>query len=166
MEGWTVQETSAFEGQEIEDAQAKEFQDEIASLKSKLAYALADFDNYKKRCQREKEDAARKSIESLAKDIFPALDSFEMALSALDGNANNTVAIGINMAMDKLLKAMKKHGFEKVDVEIGSGFDVETCEAVSSEESSQESGTIVKVLCNAWKINSKLIRPAKVVVAK
>ena len=142
---------------------------EIAKLTSQLAYAQADLDNYKKRFQREKDNAVAKASESLANDIFPIVDSFEMAvetlkMSKLDGS--QPVLSGMQIVMSQLEAALEKHGFEKVGIKVGNAFDVNLCEAVSSEESQQAPGTVARVFCSGWLHNGKLVRPAKVAVAK
>ena len=144
-------------------------ENEVESLRAKLAYMAADFDNYKKRCQREKEEMASLSSKELAEDIFPIIDTFQIAqetLSAADFNSHSSVTAGINMVMNDLINALKKHGFDKVEVNVGDTFDVNTSEALISEESNLEHGLVTRVYCCGWVQNGKLIRPAKVAVAK
>ena len=129
----------------------------------------ADFDNYKKRCQREKEEMASLASKEFAEDIFPIIDNFQIAqatLSAADVNSHSNVTAGINMVMNDLTNALKKHGFDKIEVKVGDAFDVNTSEALISEESNLEHGLVTRVYCCGWVQNGKLIRPAKVAVAK
>ena len=75
--------------EQIEAANAEiALKDEVASLKSKLAYMAADFDNYKKRCQREKVDIISSASRELAEDIFPIIDNFQMAQATLSSFHN------------------------------------------------------------------------------
>ena len=156
--------------EQIEAANAKiALENEVESLRTKLAYMTADFDNYKKRCQREKEEMASLASKELAEDIFPIIDNFQIAqaaLSAADVNSHSSVTAGINMVMNDLINALKKHGFDKIEVKVGDAFDVNTSEAVSLEESNLEHGLVTRVYCCGWVQNGKLIRPAKVAVAK
>ena len=156
--------------EQIEAANAEiALENEVESLRTKLAYMVADFDNYKKRCQREKEDIVFSASKELAEDIFPIIDNFQIAqetLSAANFNSHSSVTTGINMVINDLINALKKHGFYKVEVKVGDAFDVNTSEAVSSEESNLEHGLVTKVYCCGWVQNGKLIRPAKVAVAK
>lgn len=77
MEEVVSSELSDVAVEQIEDAKSTNaLKDEVASLKSKLAYMVADFDNYKKRCQREKVDIISSASEDLAKEIFPIVDNF------------------------------------------------------------------------------------------
>ena len=156
--------------EQIEAANAEiALENEVESLRTKLAYMAADFDNYKKRCQREKEEMASLASKELAEDIFPIIDTFQIVqetMSAADVNSHSSVTAGINMVMNDLANALKKHGFDKVEVKVGDAFDVNTSEALISEESNLEHGLVTKVYCCGWLQNGKLIRPAKVAVAK
>ena len=156
--------------EQIEAANAEiALENEVESLRTKLAYMAADFDNYKKRCQKEKEEIASLASKELAEDIFPIIDTFQIAqetMSAADVNSHSSVTAGINMVMNDLVNALKKHGFDKVDVKVGDAFDVNTSEALISEESNLEHGIVTKIYCCGWLQNGKLIRPAKVAVAK
>ena len=155
---------------QIEAANAKiALENEVESLRTKLAYMAADFDNYKKRCKREKEEIASLVSKEIAEDIFPIIDNFQIAqatLSADDFNSQSNVTAGINMVMNDLINALNKHGFDKIEVKVGDAFDVNTSEALISEESNLEHGLVTRVYCCGWVQNGKLIRPAKVAVAK
>ena len=70
------------------------------------------------------------------------------------------------MVMNDLTNALKKHGLDKIEVKVGDAFDVNTSEALISEESNLEHGLVTRVYCCGWVQNGKLIRPAKVAVAK
>ena len=156
--------------EQIETANAEiALENEVESLRTKLAYMAADFDNYKKRCQREKEEIISSASKKIAEDIFPIIDNFQIAqatLSTADFNSHSSVTAGINMVMNDLTNALKKHGFDKIEVKVGDTFDVNTSEALISEESNLEHGLVTKVYCCGWLQNGKLIRPAKVAVAK
>lgn len=156
--------------EQIEAANAQiALEDEAKILRKKLAYMAADFDNYKKRCKREKEEIVSSASKEIAKDIFPIIDNFQIAqetLSSVDFNSHSNVTAGINMVMNDLINALKKHGFDKVEVKVGDAFDVNTSEALISEESNLEHGLVTRVYCCGWVQNGKLIRPAKVAVAK
>ena len=156
--------------EQIESVNAEiALEDEVKSLRTKFAYMAADFDNYKKRCQREKEEIVSSASKEIAEDIFPIIDNFQIAqatLSAADFNSHSSVTAGINMVMNDLANALKKHGFDKIDVKVGDAFDVNTSEALISEESNLEHGLVTRVYCCGWVQNGKLIRPAKVAVAK
>ena len=156
--------------EQIESVNAEiALEDEVKSLRTKLAYMVADFDNYKKRCQKEKEKIVSSASKEIAEDIFPIIDNFQIAqatLSTADFNSHSSITAGINMVMNDLTNALKKHGFDKIEVKVGDAFDVNTSEALISEESNLEHGLVTRVYCCGWVQNGKLIRPAKVAVAK
>lgn len=135
--------------EQIEAANAEiALENEVESLRTKLAYMAADFDNYKKRCQREKEEIVSSASKELAEDIFPIIDNFQIAqatLSVVDFNSHSSVMAGISMVMNDLTNALNKHGFGKVEVKVGDAFDVSTSEALISEESNLEHGLVTKV---------------------
>lgn len=135
--------------EQIETANAEiALENEVESLRAKLAYMAADFDNYKKRCQREKEDIVSSASKEFAEDIFPIIDNFQIAqatLSAADFNSHSSVTAGINMVMNDLANALKKHGFDKIEVKVGDAFDVNTSEVLISEESNLEHGLVTRV---------------------
>ena len=168
MEEVVSSELSDVAVEQIEDAKSTNaLKDEVANLKSKLAYMIADFDNYKKRCQREKVDIISSASEDLAKEIFPIVDNFQMAKAALeDANVDSNVASGVNMVMNDLVNVLNKHGFMKVKVNVGDMFDIDKCEAISSEESELDENAIVRIYSTGWMHNGKVIKPAKVSVAK
>lgn len=152
-----------------EAAEVNMLREEVDSLKTKLAYSYADFDNYKKRVAKDNILLADKAEESFANDIFSVIDSFDMAIDTMksvDASNGSDVMAGMQMIMKQFEAALEKHGFKKVDVKVGDQFDVNKCEAVSSEESIHETNTIVRIYCSGWTHNGKLVRPAKVVVAR
>lgn len=141
---------------------------ENADLKSKLAYCMADFINYKKRAEQEKAKAAVAAVEDFAKDLFPHIDNFDTVVRSLKaiGNSNQQFEAGIDLVVGGIMHVLKAHGFEKVQIAVGDAFDVNTCEAVLSEESDLEKDSITQVFSSGWKHNGKVICPAKVAVAK
>jgi molecular chaperone GrpE len=136
----------------------------------RLLRATADLDNYKKRTQREREDAVKFANESLMKKLIPVLDNFEMALSA----ANQTPAAanaqslqtGVAMILQQLRSALTESGLEEVDA-TGKAFDPNFHEAVAQQESAEvPDGHVLQQMRKGYKLRDRLIRPATVVVAK
>jgi molecular chaperone GrpE len=136
----------------------------------RLLRSTADLENYKKRAQREREDAVKFANESLIKKLIPVLDNFEMALAA----ANQTPAApnaqslqtGISMILQQLRSALTESGLEEVGA-AGKAFDPNLHEAVSQQESAEvPEGNVLQQLRKGYKLRERLIRPATVVVAK
>ena len=135
----------------------------------RLLRTTADFDNYKKRALREKQDAIRFANEALLEKLVPVLDSFDMALAASKNNpsdAAQSLQTGINMVYQQLKIALTEAGLEEVDA-TGKTFDPNFHEAVSQQESAEfPEGQVVQQLRKGYKLRERLLRPATVVVSK
>lgn len=128
---------------------------------------LAEMDNYKKRLQREKEEQAAYAAEKILTDILPTLDNFDLALQygAQAPEACKDMLVGLEMTRGMLLDVLKKHGLSPVG-EVGQPFDPNDHEAVSNEtDSGVEQGRITRVLQKGYRLGSRLLRPARVIVA-
>jgi len=153
--------------------------DELSELKKKATQAdehwervlriTADFDNYKKRAAREKQDAIKYANESLLEKLIPVMDAFEMALAATQSNGTGAVQslqTGINMVSQQLKSALADAGLEEVDA-AGQPFDPKLHEAVSQKETTDmPEGQVVQQLRKGYKLKDRLLRPATVVVSK
>ena len=136
----------------------------------RLLRATADLDNYKKRAQREREDAVKFANESLIKKLIPVLDNFEMALAAANQNASaanaQSLQTGVAMILQQLRSALVESGLEEVDA-AGKAFDPNLHEAVAQQESAEvPEGNVLQQMRKGYKLRDRLIRPASVVVAK
>jgi molecular chaperone GrpE len=153
--------------------------DEIADLKDRAAKAddhwqrllrtTADFENFKKRATREKQDSIKYANESLLQKLIPVLDNFDMALSAAQaasGDSAQSLQTGINMIYQQLKNTLTETGLEEVDA-TGKTFDPNLHEAVSQKETTEApEGTVVQQMRKGYKLRERLLRPASVVVAK
>jgi molecular chaperone GrpE len=135
----------------------------------RLLRTTADFDNYKKRATREKQDAIRFANENLLEKLVPVLDSFDMALTAAQNNQSDgaqSLKTGINMVYQQLKGAMTEAGLEEVDA-IGKPFDPNLHEAVSQQDHPDlPEGQVVQQLRRGYKLRERLLRPATVIVSK
>ena len=142
-----------------------EAQEAIAELNERIVRLTADFDNFRKRAQREKDEARQFANQGLLEKLLPVLDNFEMALTAVK-DADPSVRDGVQMILDQLLGVLKESGVEPVDA-MGHPFDPNLHEALSQEETTEvEEGTVVQQVQRGYKLNDRLVRPARVVVAK
>ncbi len=142
-----------------------EAQEAIAELNERIVRLTADFDNFRKRAQREKDEARQFANQGLLEKLLPVLDNFEMALTAVK-DADPSVRDGVQMILDQLLGVLKESGVEPVDG-MGQPFDPNLHEALSQEETTEvEEGTVVQQVQRGYKLNDRLVRPARVVVAK
>ena len=144
-------------------------QKELAELKDKYARVHADFDNIKKRLEREKYTAVEYANEKFAKDMIPVVDSLEMALKSADADADPQELIqklkeGIELTLKQFITALEKHGVTMVSHE--EPFDPNIHNAVQSVDSDEvESGEIVETFQRGYKYKERPLREAMVVVA-
>lgn len=129
--------------------------------------ALAEMDNFKKRLQRERDEQMRYATESVLADLLPTLDNLDLALQyGSKVEACKDMLMGVEMTRKLLLDALKNHGLEVVG-RAGDPFDPEHHEAMGQEESSEVAeGYILRVMQKGYKLKERLLRPAKVMVAK
>jgi molecular chaperone GrpE len=154
--------------------------EQLAELKERAAKAdehwerllrtTADFDNFKKRAAREKQDAIKFANESLFQKLIPVLDNFDMALAAAQTSAKDeavqSLQTGVNMIYQQLKTALTDAGLEELDA-AGKPFDPNLHEAVSQKETAEvPEGQVVQQLRKGYKFRERLLRPATVVVAK
>jgi molecular chaperone GrpE len=154
--------TPDIETLKAEAAKAKEYWD-------KLLRTAADFENYKKRATRERQDAVKFANEGIIGTLLPILDNFDMALTAM-GSAQDaaiqSLQSGVAMIHQQLKKALADAGLEEIDA-TNQPFDPNLHEAVSQQESaSVPDGHVLQQLRKGYKLRDRLLRPASVVVAK
>jgi len=135
----------------------------------RLLRTTADFDNFKKRAAREKQEAIKFANESLLQKLVPVLDSLDMALAATQntqGEAGQSLQTGVNMIGQQLKSILAEAGLEEVDA-TGKTFDPNLHEAVSQKETADvPEGHVVQQLRKGYKLKERLLRPATVIVAK
>jgi molecular chaperone GrpE len=149
---------------ELETIQA-----ELASFKDKYARVHADFDNVKKRLEREKYQALEYANEKFAKDLIPVVDSLSMAISAAQIEAEPAVLLeklqeGVELTMKQLLSVLEKHGVTPVDE--NEPFNPDIHNAVQRVDSpDHESGAIVNTFQKGFRYKERTLRDAMVVIA-
>src|SRR5215203_1022686 len=135
----------------------------------RLLRSTADFDNFKKRASREKQDAIKYANEGLLQKLIPVLDNFDMAQSAAQTAATEAVQslqTGVTMIYQQFKNLLAEAGVEEIDA-TGQKFDPNLHEAVSQKETDEMAeGQVVQQLRKGYKLRDRLLRPASVVVAK
>lgn len=126
--------------------------------------AKADLINHKKDEAKRFEIMVKFSQEAMIRDLISVLDSFDLAVLALerDGKAEK----GIYLIKSQLEDNLKKYGLEKVIVSVSQPFDANFQEAIAAVESDKPSGTVIEEVERGYLLHGKLIRPARVKVAK
>jgi len=165
-------EADSNEEEVVEEAVENEvdlLQNELVELKDKYARVHADFDNIKKRLEREKYTAVEYANEKFAKDMIPVIDSLEMALKSAEADAQPQELIeklkeGIELTLKQFTTALEKHGVSMVSHE--EAFDPNIHNAIQSVDSEDvESGQIVQTFQKGYKYKERPLREAMVVVA-
>jgi molecular chaperone GrpE len=143
-----------------------ETETQIAQLQEKLLRLQADFDNYRKRITREKEDSIRFANEGLLEQLLPVIDNFELGLSAAETATDaKSIAQGMQMVKSQLKRFLEDCGVQEINA-TGSIFDPNLHEAVSQEIShDQPEGTVLTQRRKGYRLRDRLLRPAIVVVA-
>src|SRR5438552_6039444 len=135
----------------------------------RLLRTTADFDNFKKRAGREKQEAIKFANESLLQKLVPVLDNFDMALAAAQSEqteAAQSLQTGINMIYQQLRNVLIEAGLEEIDA-TGKPFDPNLHEAVCQKETSElPEGHVIQQMRKGYKLRDRLLRPASVVVSK
>ncbi|TQS74590.1 nucleotide exchange factor GrpE [Ornithinibacillus gellani] len=126
----------------------------------------AEFDNFKKRTQKEKEADRKYKSQDLIQEILPALDNFERALQVELTEENASYAEGMSMVHRQLIDALKSEGVEEIET-VGKPFDPNVHHAVMQvEEADVESNHIVEAFQKGYMLKDRVIRPAMVKVNK
>lgn len=159
------------QAEETEDNQPQE-KEELEALKKekediyqKLIRVQADFDNYKRRAKKERENDLKYKSQDVVTDLLPILDNFERALQTdTNEEAMENFVEGMNMIYRQLLSAVEKAGVEEIKAE-GQPFDPNLHQAVMQDsDEEKESNTVTEVLQKGYLLKDRVIRPAMVKV--
>lgn len=133
--------------------------------KALYALTLADFDNYKKRAARDREDTYRYAEADILKDVLPAVDNLALALSNATEKKDDPFVKGVQLVYDNLLKSLKDHGAEPFD-SVSLALDTEKMEAIATLPSEEvEEGKVSIESKKGWMLKGKVLRAAQVVVS-
>jgi molecular chaperone GrpE len=158
---------------QIAEAAAQAIADELAAVSRErddyldhLRRLKAEFDNYRKRVQRDNEELRLRAAETVVESLLPVMDNMSRALDAVDKHGEGQLMDGFGLVADQLRGTLAGHGLEEIDVVPGTFFDPEYHEAIMTQESPEhDEGTVVQVLERGYLLHGKLLRPAKVIVA-
>ncbi len=142
--------------------------DKIAEAREQMLRLRADFENAKKRLERDKADAVRFANEGLLLEVLHVVDDFDRAAASLaDGHDPEKVREGLRLAQDKLHKVLERHGVKPVE-SAGGTFDPALHEAVAVVETDDPAsdGRIVDEIQRGYTLNGRLLRPSRVRIAQ
>lgn len=156
------------QGAELEN-QIRAVEEEAKTHYDKLLRVMAEFENFKKRMAREKEDFCRYSNEKLLTDILPALDDFDRVLDHVPPDASDDVkkiADGVELVKKALMATLERYSLKEVPT-VGEKFDPTMHEAIATIESdAHDPDTVVALHRKGYWLSDRLLRPAMVTVAK
>ncbi len=128
--------------------------------------AVAEQENYRKRMERELDNARKYAIERFAQELVPVADSLEAGISAGTASSGSALLEGSTATLKQLLRAFDKAGIKVIDP-LGQPFDPAWHEAMVAQESSDTpANTVLSVIQKGYSLNGRLLRPARVVVSK
>jgi len=156
------------EMQEVDPLEAAEA--ESAEWKDKYLRAHADFENTKRRLEKDKSNAVAYANESFASDILAVIDSFENAISSINSSEDDSEVLanmkeGVNLTYEQLKKILEKNSIKEVETQ--GDFNPELHQAIMQVESDEhEVGQIVQVMQKGYTIKDRILRPAMVSTCK
>lgn len=140
--------------------------------------AKADFVNYKKDELKRLEEIARYGTEDLIYELITVIDNFDLALSYVNEKGPAPaqqsrsqpggigIEKGIYMIRSQISDILRKRGLEKIEVKIGDSFNPDVSEAIAETESDKPPGLIIEIIEPGYRLNGKIIRPARVKISK
>lgn len=157
---------------EVLRAEAEALRSEVADLKDQLLRALAEAENVRNRARREREETLRHAAAPLAKDLLPVADNLRRAIESVPAEAAEAdprlkgLLVGVEMTEKSLLEAFAKHGVARIEP-LGERLDPHRHEAMMElHDPSRPPGTVAQVLEIGYVLHERLLRPARVAVAK
>jgi len=129
-----------------------------------LKRVAADFENYRKRVARDQEGLVARAHERLVKELLPVLDDLERSLEAAAEHEEAKLEEGVRLVHRELVEALAREGL--VEVETEGQFDPHVHEALLSQPSEQEDGSVIEVLQKGYRLGDRVLRPARVVVSQ
>jgi molecular chaperone GrpE len=147
------------------DERVARLQAEKDDLMQTLVRRQADFDNYRKRIERERQEDRRHGTGRLIEDLLPVLDAFERALKAHDDPAYEEYRKGLELIYRQLWETLSRHGLQRIEAS-GKPFDPHYHQAIEQVESDEyPEGTVTDVLQDGFLFHGRVVRPSMVRVA-
>jgi molecular chaperone GrpE len=131
----------------------------------RLLRLAADFENYKKRAAREREEYVALANARLLAELLPVVDDLERALAAAEQHEEAQLEEGVRLVHRSLASLLERHGIELIETD--GKFDPHVHEALLSQPSEEaESGAVLDVVQKGYKLGDRVVRPARVIVAE
>jgi molecular chaperone GrpE len=145
--------------------QQEEQEGAAAEIDDRLLRLAADFDNYKKRAARERQEYVAFANERLLKELLPILDDLERALDAAEEHQEAQLEEGVRLVHRSLAGLLERQGVREIATE--GAFDPHVHEALLAQPSEDaESGAVIDVVQKGYTLGDRVVRPARVIVAE
>jgi molecular chaperone GrpE len=135
----------------------------VVELEDRLLRMAADFDNYKKRAARDRAEYVTLANERLVKELLPILDDLERALGAAAEHEEAALEEGVALVHRSLAGLLERQGLKPIATE--GKFDPHVHEALLSQPSDAEEGSVIDVVQKGYTLGDRVVRPARVVIA-
>ena len=146
-----------------EEKKSTNFEEQINIEKDKFLRLFAEFENYKKRTNKERIELFKTANQELMLSILPVIDDFERAIDQ-SKNSKEDIA-GFTLIKNKFFEILKSKGLSPINISIGDKFDSETHEAISQIKSEKKNiGKVIEVIEKGYTLGEKIIRYPKVIV--
>jgi molecular chaperone GrpE len=159
--------------EEVENTEQAEQADEVGELEAlrneneelidTLQRLQADFDNYRKRAARGPAALVGRGGERIVKELLPVLDDLERALEAVESHEEAKLEDGVKLVHRQLEQLLEREGLASVETD--GKFDPHVHEALLTQPSAAEEGSVIEVLQKGYRLGDRVLRPARVVVA-
>jgi molecular chaperone GrpE len=151
---------------EAGDDEQEALRQERNDLQDRLLRTAAEFDNYRKRTDRERRELTDAVAADLIRDVIPVVDDLERALAAAADSPDETLRQGVELIHRQVIDVMRRRGVEPFE-SVGELFDPAWHEALASEPAAgRRDGEIVAEIRRGYRLGTRLLRPALVKVAK
>src|ERR671918_202185 len=129
-----------------------------------LKRVAAEFENYRKRAMRDQESLVARAHERLVKELLPVLDDLERALEAAAEHEEAKLEEGVRLVHRELRDALSKEGL--LEIETNGSFDPHVHEALLTQPSAEDEGSILEVIQKGYRLGDRVVRPARVVISQ
>ena len=151
--------------EQVQQEGEEQQQEAPAEVDDRLLRLAAEFDNYKKRAARERQEYVALANERLVKELLPVLDDLERALQAASEHEEATLEEGVRLVHRALASLLERNGVKEIAT--AGMFDPHVHEAMLAQPSEEaESGDVLDVMQKGYKIGGRVVRPARVIVAE
>ena len=143
----------------------------LSQNRNKYLFLMAEFENYKKRNEKDRINILRNANEDIILELLPVIDNLTHVITAYQSNKNkllNDVVIGINMVLHQFELILGRYNLFKISVNIGDKFDHLMHDAVETKfiKSNNKEVVVLGIIGAGYKLNNKIIRPTKVIVSR